>query len=155
METGIPLVDCSLSRLVVVEGQERQYLFLTENGGARGFPIVIGTSEALEIQRVLRGEPTQRPLTHQLAFDLVSALATRITHVDIVALRHNTFFAQITLENTGGDTIAVVDARPSDAIALALRAHCQIRVAEEVIAQAAKECQQNGGEQKEKEKEGE
>lgn len=151
MDKNDRLIDCSLARLVVVEGQDRQYLFLTEDHGPRGFPIVIGTSEAMEIQRVLRGENTQRPLTHQLAFDLLGALSTRITHVDIVALRHNTFFAQITLENSTGDAIAVVDARPSDAIALALRARCQIRVAEDVIAQAAKESQQNGGEPKEKE----
>ncbi len=139
------LVDCSLARLILDEGQERQYLFLAENHGARAFPIVIGSSEALEIQRVLRNEATQRPLTHQLAFDLVGALESKIARVDIVALRHNTFFARITLENATGDTVAIVDARPSDAIALALRARCQIRVAETVLAQAAKESQNGGG----------
>lgn len=138
------LVDCSLTRLILDEGQERQYLILAESHGARTFPIVIGSSEALEIQRVLRSEATQRPLTHQLAFDLVGALDSKIARVDIVALRHNTFFARITLENATGDTVAIVDARPSDAIALALRARCQIRVAETVLAQAAKESQ-NGG----------
>lgn len=141
---GERLVECSVARLVLVDGQDRQYLFLSENGGQRGFPIVIGTNEAHEIHRVLHGLDTQRPLTHQLAHDLLRALSTHITHVDVVDLHHNTYFAQITLENEQGDTIAVVDARPSDAIALALRAQCKIRVAEKVVVQAVKECQENG-----------
>ena len=143
---GDELIECSLGRLVLVEGQDRQYIFLTEKEGAqRAFPIVIGTNEAHEIHRVLHGDETPRPLTHQLTFDLLQALATRLTHVDIVALRRNTFFAQITLQNEDGDTVAVVDARPSDAIALALRARCGIRVAEAVLTQAMSEADEGQG----------
>jgi len=67
------------------------------------------------------------------------ALDARIRSVDIVDLKHNTFYAQITLENERGDEIAVVDARPSDAIALALRARCRIRVAESVFRRATED----------------
>lgn len=133
------LIDSELGRLVIRDGADRQYIHLVETGGKRSFPIVIGNAEAGEIYRVVHREEPPRPLTHQLAFSLVQALDARITSVDIVDLKHNTFYAQITLENEGGDVVAVVDARPSDAIALALRACCRIRVADAVFRHAAED----------------
>jgi hypothetical protein len=132
-----PMVDCTLGRVVLHDGADRQLIFLVEREGKRGFPIVIGSSEAHEIYRVLHGREPDRPLTHKLAFDLVEALGATVKHVDVVDLRQNTFFAQIALSNAGGDVLAVVDARPSDAIAIAIRARCPIRVAEEVLSQAS------------------
>ncbi|MFN0009550.1 MAG: bifunctional nuclease family protein [Planctomycetota bacterium] len=130
---GAKMVDMALARIVIREGSDQQYIFLQEQGGGRGFPIVIGTSEACEIRRVVAGVPTPRPLTHQLAFETIRALGTEIAHVDIVDLRDNTFFAQIVLHRKDSEVTAVVDARPSDAVALALRAQCPIRVAESVL----------------------
>jgi len=127
------MVDMALARIVIREGSDQQYIFLQEQGGGRGFPIVIGTSEACEIRRVVAGLPTPRPLTHQLAFETIRALGTELRHVDIVDLRDNTFFAQLVLHKQEGEVTAVVDARPSDAVALALRARCPIRVAESVL----------------------
>ena len=114
----------------------QQWVFLQEahpREGAepRGFPIVIGSGEAFEIHRVLHSEDTPRPLTHELAGTLVDALGSRVVGVDIVDLRANTFYAQLRLEAprtiaghtndpTGAEEI-LVDARPSDALALALR----------------------------------
>lgn len=131
------MIRAELGRLVIRDNADRQYIYVVEAGGQRGFPIVIGNAEAGEIYRVLHGDEPPRPLTHQLAYSLVEALEAKIQHVDIVDLKHNTFYAQLTLENEGGDVIAVVDARPSDAIALGLRARCDIRVAEEIFARAA------------------
>ena len=130
---GAKMIDMSLARIVIREGSEQQYIFLQEQGGGRGFPIVIGTSEACEIRRVVQGMQTPRPLTHQLAFETIRALGTEIAHVDIVKLEDNTFFAQLVLHKKDGEVTAVVDARPSDALALALRAQCPIRVAESVL----------------------
>lgn len=130
---GAKMIDMALARIVIREGSDQQYIFLQEQGGGRGFPIVIGTSEACEIRRVVAGLPTPRPLTHQLAFETIRALGTEIVHVDIVDLRDNTFFAQIVLHRKDSEVTAVVDARPSDAVALALRARCPIRVAESVL----------------------
>jgi len=127
------LVDVDLGRIVINDRDDRQYIYLCERAGERSFPIVIGNNEAGEIYRIVHKEEPQRPLTHQLAFDLVRALNAKVTHVDIIDLRHNTFYAQISLENEKGDVLAVVDARPSDAIALALRARCGIRVAETIL----------------------
>lgn len=127
------MVDVALSRIVIREGSEQQYIFLQETGGGRGFPIVIGTVEACEIRRVVAGLQTPRPLTHQLAFETIRALETELKHVDIVDLRDNTFFAQLVLHRKDSELTAVVDARPSDAVALALRAKCPIRVAQSVL----------------------
>lgn len=129
------MIDVHLSRIVVREGADRQYIFLTEVDGARGFPIVIGNSEAGEIQRVVHGVEPERPLTHQLTFAAIQALGGRIEAVEIVDLKQNTFFARILLAAEGHEPLAL-DARPSDAIALALRARCRMRVSEDVLARA-------------------
>jgi hypothetical protein len=130
------MIDVTLSRIVVRDGEERQYIVLAELEGARGFPIVIGNSEAGEIQRVVHGIEPERPLTHQLAYSAIGALGGRLQAIEIVDLKQNTFFARLLLETPQDGTIAL-DARPSDAIALALRAKCPMRVAEEVLAKAS------------------
>jgi uncharacterized protein len=130
------MIDVTLSRIVVREGADRQYIFLSEIEGPRGFPIVIGNNEAGEIQRVVHGIEPERPLTHQLTFAAIQALGGRIDAVEIVDLKQNTFYARILLAAEGLEP-APVDARPSDAIALALRAKCRIRVAEDVLTRAS------------------
>lgn len=127
-----PLIDVDLTRIVIRDGQDRQYIVLSERGGKRGFPIVIGNTEADEIRRVVHGAATERPLTHQLAYSAIQTLGARLESVDIVALRHNTYFARLVLTDKESGSHEL-DARPSDAIALALRAHCPIRVAETVL----------------------
>jgi len=131
------MIDCALSRIVIRDGADRQYIFLSELEGTRGFPIVIGNNEAGEIHRVVHGIEPERPLTHQLAFAAIQALGASIHSVDIVDLKHNTFYARIVLRGEGDAEPRSVDARPSDAIALALRAKCQIRVAEGVLDRAS------------------
>lgn len=130
---GMRMVDVTLSRIMTREGCPEQYIFLQEVHGKRAFPIVIGSAEASEIRRVVTGHQPERPLTHQLAYQAIQALGADLKRVDIVDLRNNTFFAQIVLQNQYGELTAVVDARPSDAVALALRARCPLRVTEEVL----------------------
>ena len=136
-ENENPMLDVYLGRIVLRDGMDRQYIYLVEQGGPRGFPIVIGNNEALEIHRVVHEIEPERPLTHQLTHATIQALGASVQSVDIVDLRQNTFFAHIVLKGEDGDALTVIDARPSDAIALALRAKCKIRVAESVMAQAA------------------
>ena len=137
--TNGDMVDVILRRIILSDGADRQYIYISDKGGKRGFPIVIGTNEAYEIQRVVEGKQPQRPLTHQLTFESIRALGATLKNVDIVDLRQNTFYAHVVLQNEAGDVLAVVDARPSDAIALALRARCPIRCAESVLERAAVE----------------
>jgi hypothetical protein len=133
------MVDVALGRIVICDGADRQYIFLVEREGKRSFPIVIGNNEAGEIHRVVHGIEPERPLTHQLAHASIQALSASLKHVDIVDLRRNTYYAQMVLQNQQGDVVAVVDARPSDAIALALRARCPIRVARTVFDRACED----------------
>jgi bifunctional DNase/RNase len=130
---GERFVEVLLSRIVIRENAKGQYIFLQEKGGQRGFPMVIGLYEAEEIQRVVAGEKFARPLTHQLAFAIIKALGAELRRCDIVDLQESTFFAQLVLQSPDGATTAVVDARPSDGIALAMRAGAPIRVAELVL----------------------
>ncbi len=130
----VVMVPVELARLVLYDNAEQQFIYLREVGGQRGFPIVIGEAEANEIRRVVTGQKTERPLTHQLAYQAIRQLGHDLLRVDIVDLRNNTFFAQLVLRDAAGSVAAVLDARPSDALALALRANCQVRVAESVLA---------------------
>lgn len=129
------MVEIELGRLVLRDHSlaAPQYIYLREIDGERSFPIVIGFPEATEIQRVVTGLATERPMTHQLLHDAIQALGARLASVDIVDVRQNTFFAHIVLENEAGQVVATLDARPSDSIALAMRARCPLRVSEAVL----------------------
>jgi bifunctional DNase/RNase len=132
------LIELLLVRLVHFEGGDRQHIFLREREApGRSFPIVIGNFEAGEIQRIVAGQDPERPLTHRLLHQAIQAVGARLEAVDIVDLAQGTFYARLSLRPPGGGPPAQVDARPSDAIALALRARCPIRVARHVLEQAA------------------
>jgi len=124
-----------VGRIIRHDTTDRNYVFLQEAGGERSFPIVIGRYEAEEIHRVLIQDEPPRPLTHQLTYAVIEALGAEIRRCDIVDLRQNTFFAQLVIQTPNGDQTAVIDARPSDAIALALRGAAPIRVAESILDQ--------------------
>ena len=100
---------------------------------------MIGTGEAAEIHRLVSGVTPPRPLTHQLTAAVIEQLGSRVLGVDIVDLRSNTFYAQLRLAEPGTDGSlsqeVLVDARPSDALAIALRCGAPIRVAETVLEQ--------------------
>jgi bifunctional DNase/RNase len=131
----IPMIEIELGRLVLRDHSVSvpQYLHLHEVNGTRSFPIIISYPEAMEIQRIVTRRPTERPMTHQLMHDAITQLGASIARVDIVDVRKNTFYAKLVLQDETGQTLATLDARPSDSIALALRAKCPLRVAENVL----------------------
>jgi len=102
----------------------------------RELPIWIGPFEAQAIVLEMQGVPAPRPLTHDLMKQLVERLGGKLTRVVIGEVHDNTYFATLHLQRPGGKELTV-DARPSDAIALALRLHGPILVAEELFARAA------------------
>ena len=109
---------------------------LVERGKTgRELPIWIGPFEAQAIAIEMQGVPPPRPLTHDLMKQLVERLGGRLVRVEITDLRDATYFATLHIEAEGHDV--PVDARPSDAIALALRLHGPILVEEGVFAKAA------------------
>lgn len=95
-------------------------------------PIWVGAYEANAIALEIEKIAPQRPLTHDLLRNLIIEMGARVERVVVSELRDNTFFAVIEMRNSGGEAV-MLDARPSDAIALALRADCPIFVNEEVI----------------------
>ncbi|MBU4366448.1 MAG: DUF151 domain-containing protein [Kiritimatiellae bacterium] len=100
----------------------------------RTLPIFIGATEAQAIALHLEHVTVPRPLTHDLLKTVMDNLECRMKRVEICALRENTFFAKLILEWNGVES--EIDARPSDAIALALRCTAPIYVAEEVMEAA-------------------
>jgi len=97
-------------------------------------PIWVGIFEANAIALEIEKVAAPRPMTHDLTTDLINSLNARLERVVITELKDDTFFASLWLRQ--GDEPMVIDARPSDAIALALRADCPIYVAEEVMQTA-------------------
>jgi hypothetical protein len=98
-------------------------------------PIWIGLLEANAIVLALEGTELPRPMTHDLMKSILHATGTRLLSVEIADIRENTYFAILQLEGNGESVR--VDARPSDAIALALRCGARILVSETVLAQSS------------------
>ena len=121
---GLMLDPVSNSPIVVLKDEDEKFFL----------PIWVGIFEANAIALHLENITTPRPMTHDLLRNMISELDARVTRVVINDLRDSTFFAQIRLL-VGGKTLEV-DARPSDAIALALRTEAPIFVAQSVLDQA-------------------
>ncbi len=102
-------------------------VLLREVGGSRYLPIWIGANEASAIANAQEGVVPPRPLTHDLMVDTLATLGHRLTEVHITELEGGTFYAVLLVDGVE------VSARPSDAIALALRVGCRIVGADEVL----------------------
>jgi len=131
----LKMVEMVVARIVIRDAARGQHVYLRERDGARGFTLVIGSWEAEEIRRVVAREESPRPMTHQLALSIVHALGGRVVRCDIVDFREHTFFGQLAIETLDRKTTALIDARPSDGIAIALRAGALLRCAEFVLEQ--------------------
>src|SRR5436190_10024684 len=103
--------------------------------GNKFLPIWIGHPEAAAILMKLQSASTPRPMTHDLVTDMLDQLGAQVVRITVTELRENTFFAQITVQQDGSEVD--IDSRPSDAIALAIRADAQIYGADEVIEESA------------------
>ena len=110
-------------------------LLLREADGlGRVLPVVIDTPEAHAIHRGIEGIRLARPLTHDLIVNLLDELEATVISVQVTELRERTFFAEIELEVAGQKQ--TISARPSDAIAIAVRTETAIYASEEVLSEA-------------------
>ncbi len=130
-------VRMELSRIIISELQDQQIIVLHEFEGSRQFPIVIGSPEALAINRRLKQEASARPLTHDLLATVVEALGGTVDRIEIHALYDHTFFARIIIKRRsragkGMDWIEV-DSRPSDAIAIGVATDVPVYVSKQVL----------------------
>ena len=120
-------------------------LILREVEGSRRLPIIIGQAEAQSIALEMEGIKPPRPLTHDLMKNIIAAFGSELTDVTIDDLRDGTFYAKLNIDNQ------LIDSRPSDAIALAVRYGAQIFVASGVMDEASfvPEDEEEEGQQKE------
>ncbi len=132
-------VEMQLSRIIISEIHDQQIIYLSEVDGDRQFPIVIGIFEATSIERRIKGIQTPRPLTHDLVVQVIEQMDGEPDSVVINDLRDGTYFAELRIRR-GGEMVAI-DARPSDAIAIAVTCDppLPIFVVEEVLDEASAE----------------
>lgn len=127
------MIEMLLSRIVIRESSDHQAIYLRERGGSREFRIVIGVMEAMAIDRRVRERTTARPMTHDLLANVVKSLGATLDRVIVSDLRDNTFFARLVLSRPDQEQPIEVDARPSDAISLAVSLSAPIFVDDAVL----------------------
>lgn len=128
------MVEMELNKIVIDEKRHEQLIVLKEKNGDRVLPIVIGLNEIAAIKSKISGVKPPRPITHDLMFACVQALGATVNRIVIDKLENNIFFAKIIFAASDGQ-IKIVDARPSDSIALSVRARAPIFVEEGVLKQ--------------------
>lgn len=128
------MVEVTVESIRVSLINQQRLVVLRENGSQRYLPIWIGPFEAEAIQMGLQGTDAGRPLTHDLLRIVIGELGGSLVQVQVNALRDETFYALLVVDL--GERRIEVDARPSDAIALAVRVGAPIVVAEDVMDRA-------------------
>src|SRR5574344_591379 len=105
---------------------------LNDLNNKKALPIWIGSAEASSIIRKIENIPSTRPMTHDLFIDIFEQCSQKLKHIQINDVDEQTYFATLVIENMNGEEI-YIDARPSDAIAIAIRADVPIYVAADVV----------------------
>lgn len=129
-------VRVGLARIIISEISDQQIIFLRERDGDREFPIVIGDAEAYAIDRRLKGQRRERPLTHDLLADVIEKLHGELEKIVINDLQNHTFYAKLVVRADG--EVIEIDSRPSDAIALGAASSTPIFVSEHVLREVCR-----------------
>ncbi len=129
------MIEMNVAGIAVDAGSRNPIVLLRDGPQRRQLPIFISHEQARSIQSVLEGEKIARPMTHDLIVNILDAWDMTLQRVVIHALRDNTFYAVMTVGK--GEKKKELDARPSDAISVALRVNAPIWVMEEVVLDAA------------------
>jgi bifunctional DNase/RNase len=130
------MIEVVLRAVRVDVGSSTPLLLLEEVGGERVLPIFIGAPEAAAIAYALQGVEAPRPMSHDLLGHVITALNAKVFSVEITELVDNTFYANLRLVRTNEEII--VSARPSDAVAVALRVGAPILVGDDLMATEGK-----------------
>ena len=139
------MIAVRVSGLIVDDTSKSPVVILQEVDGERYLPIWIGPYEADAITIQLQEVAVARPLTHDLLKTVITEMGGAIKQVVVSDLRHDTFYASISVERNG--KTVEIDSRPSDAIALAVRANVSIYVDESVMDKAAITPEEEEGEE--------
>jgi len=130
------MVQVELSRIIIDEKRQDQVIVLKEKVGDRQIPIVIGFMEASSIKIKISGVDVPRPMTHDLLVTVMQSLGAELERVVIDKLVNNTFHAKLEIKTKDGE-IKMIDSRPSDSIALAVRFKAPIFVVDEVLQKSS------------------
>jgi len=128
-------VEMKIKGLMIDPVSNMPIIILKNTDEGAVLPIWVGIFEANAIAMQLESVVSPRPMTHDLLKNVIEGLRARITHVVITDLRDNTFFATVHLDRDGDPLL--IDARPSDAMALALRASAPILVDQDVLKKSS------------------
>ncbi len=129
------MIEMKVAGIAVDAVSHNPIVLLRDGTQRRALPIWIGESEAKAIVMALDPRSSARPMTHDLFINLFKTLSVKLERVVIHSLKNSTFYAVLTISI--GELKKEIDARPSDAIAIALRANCPIWVMEEVVGEAS------------------
>lgn len=127
-------VEMFVGGLVLDQNTQAPVIILKDESGNLCLPIWIGIAEATSIASAIKQVTMARPLTHDLMNDVFNEIGVKVERVVITELKESTYFAELVL--AFGDKAMILDSRPSDAIALALRATAPIYVMQQVLNQA-------------------
>ena len=127
-------IEMYVGGLVLDPNTQAPVVVLKDETGELHLPIWIGVAEATSIATAIKELEMARPLTHDLMLDIISEAGMRVERIMITALKDSTYYSELILAR--GERAVIFDARPSDAIAVALRASAPIFVAEEVLKKA-------------------
>ena len=128
------MIEAVVDSIRVSMVNQQRVVFLREVSGERHLPIWIGPFEAEAIAMELQGVQSKRPLPYDLLKSVITDLGGRLNRIEVTELRDAVYYAQLVVEI--GGRVVIVDARPSDAIALGVRAKVPILVAESVMDEA-------------------
>lgn len=136
------MIEMKVFGLALDEESQVPVLILKDLQEKTVLPIWIGAMEAMAISLALNDVALPRPMTHDLLLNMIHKLDAHVVAVNVTELTEGTYYADIEVEVEGG--IRHIDSRPSDAIALALRAKAPILVSEPVLEQVASETKAAG-----------
>jgi uncharacterized protein len=128
------MIEVAIDSIRVSLVSQQRIVILREKNAERYLPIWIGVYEAESITIALQEVEVARPLTHDLVKNIFNQLNAKIIRVEVIALRDDTFYGNIVIETNEG--ALNIDSRPSDALAIAVRAHVPILVARSVMDSA-------------------
>ncbi len=128
------MVEMKVFGLALDEDSQVPVLILKDQEEKTVLPIWIGAMEAMAISLALNKVAFPRPMTHDLMLNVLTAMEGKVLRIEVTTLEEGTYFAEIVVRQ--GEAERRIDSRPSDAIALALRAEAAIHVSEEVLEAA-------------------
>jgi uncharacterized protein len=132
------MIEMNVAGIALDARNGHPIVVLNDSSKRRALPIWVGMAEANAIARALDSRKPERPLTHDLLLSIVTELGYTVKEININELSSSTYFATIIVSHPGSEGTPSfeksIDARPSDAIALALRANSPIFVSEQVVA---------------------